>query len=35
MGQVTQLKSLTRRRLLDAELPIEWTEQEALLGFAG
>lgn len=31
----TQLKSLSRRALLNAELPIEWSEQEALLGFVG
>ena len=29
-----QPKSLTRTRLLEAELPVEWSAQEALLGFA-
>ena len=31
----SQPKSLTRARLLEAELPIDWAEQKAFLGFAG
>lgn len=30
----TQPKGLTRIRLFEAELPIDWSEQEVLLGFA-
>jgi site-specific DNA recombinase len=31
----SQSKSMTRARLLDAELPIDWAEQKASFGFAG
>jgi hypothetical protein len=33
LGALTQLPSLTRRRLLECDLPIDWSLQRRILGF--
>lgn len=35
IAEGSQPRSMTRARLLDPELPIDWAEQKALFGFAG